>query len=112
MYLYNKNNKNQQPTYVDDKTFLQNLSNPEYRFSKTSVRQCIQNMYTIHGQTNLITARLLLINSLDLRKKVVKFCPLVASKWTKEDKNQHVFFEQCLNDIISELDKVINTFSK
>ena len=110
MFKNDRHNKGKNLIFIDEATYLQNLSSPEYRFSKTNVHQCIVDTYQAQGVTNLRMARVLLIQSLELRRNVQKFCPIVAKQWTKIELEQHLKFEQCIVNIVSELTNVISLF--
>ena len=74
IYVQDVSKSNKEPTFIDINEFLQNLTNPKYRFSKSRVKNCIQTTYKEHGKQALTMARLLLIQSKQLRESITKYC--------------------------------------
>lgn len=107
LYQYNAGLKGQEPVIVPVTTALSQLRNPAYRFSKSSVRDCIENVST--SLPDLILARKLLVQSLTFRQKFSMVCPTKASLQTKQQKTEHEKFESNLIEIIRALDGVIKT---
>lgn len=110
IYIQDNTKSGKTPDFIPINKFLSNLTNPKYRFSKTLVKNCIQTTYKENGNQSLNMARLLLIQSKQLRQSIVKYCPNFISQQCKSDKDKHIYFEQRLDDIISELNKVISKF--
>jgi hypothetical protein len=95
-----------EPEYISLDIFMNNLSNPQFRFSKTKIKECIKN-YQGEKQS-LVLARILLLQSINLRKSITKFCPRMIKKQSKFDIDKHTHFEQKLIDIVIELNKTLN----
>ena len=105
IYIDNPKNKDKEPDYIDLQTFINNLSNPSYRFSKTKVKECIKNYQG--DRQSLVLARILLLQSINLRKSIVKFCSHMMKNQSKSDIDKHVHYEDRLTDVVIELDKIL-----
>lgn len=107
IYIDNPQYKNKLVDFIKLEEFLQNLTNPSYRFSKSKIKECIQTNYTQIGLHSLILARLLLVQAINLRKSIKKYCPKMMEKVSKDDVKKHLYFEERLNDIVIILNNVI-----
>jgi hypothetical protein len=103
----NPKNKNRLVDFVKLEEFLQNLTNPSYRFSKNKIKECIQTNYTTIGIQSLVLARLLFVQAINLRKSIKNYCPNMMKTLSKNDVHKHLYFEYRLNDIIIILNNAI-----
>lgn len=105
IYIDNPKNKDKEPDFVSLDVFINNLSNPQYRFSKTKLKECIKNHQG--DRQSLVLARILLLQSINLRKSITKFCSHMVKNQSKSDIDKHAHFEQRLTDVVVELDRVL-----
>lgn len=105
IYIDNPKNKDKEPDFVNLDVFVNNLSNPRYRFSKTKLKDCIKNHQS--DRQSLVLARILLLQSINLRKSITRYCSSMMKNQSKSDIDKHAHFEQRLTDVVVELDRVL-----
>lgn len=108
IYLSDSSLKGKEPDIIEEpEFFLQQILNSKYRVSKSNIKACILSTFKKTGLRNLMVARALIEDAIQLRKETKNICKKVHDNWTEENKLKHVRFETELTGILEQLNTVI-----